>query len=110
MGALNNAATLGNDPRWREWAVAAAAYTAREVLTEDPATPDHEKRLALARLVLANPRFLEERLTWILATTPEIAMKGGNPTVVGENLVLQTVSDLWTHLAHLTAAGVAGDE
>lgn len=105
MGALNNAATLGNDKRWREWVVAAAAYTAREVLKEDPSTPDHEKRLNLARMVLASPRLLEARLTWILATTPEIAVKGDSPEEVGEGTVLSEVANIWTHLADITTPG-----
>lgn len=109
MGALNNAATLGNDRRFREWAIAASAYTAREVLMESPDTPDHEKRLALAKMVLANPAFLAERLTWILATTPDIAVAGDSPEAVGEQTVLDLTADLWTSLADLTAAGTEGD-
>ena len=99
MGVLNNAALLGNDPVWRSWVVAAAAYTARQVLGESESTPDHAARVALATRVLKNPTYVEERLSWILATDPALASAGSTATAVGESAVIAGVAAVWTQLS-----------
>ena len=104
MGALENAASLGRSNNWQDWVVAAAAYTARTVLLEPESTPDHEIRLKLAKIVISNPDFLKNRLTWILATTPSLAQRGNIPSEVGEANVIAEVAAIWTFLAQMTVA------
>lgn len=102
MGALANAALLMNDAAMRQWLIAAGAYQARVVYTEDPATPDHAVRLLLAKDVLMNPSFISDRLLTLICTDPVVANMGSTASAVGENTCLAKVAELWTLLAQWT--------
>jgi hypothetical protein len=101
MGQLANAAALMQDPEWREWLVASAAYQARVVVTEDPATPDHAVRYRLAQDAIVSPSMLADRLVSVVSTDPDIAALGGTPALVGETLPIQKTAAVWTALAKL---------
>lgn len=98
---LPNAVALMREADFRDWLVAAGAYTARTVLNEDEGTPYHRARLLLAYDVLGNPAMIAERLVTIVATDPEVAGKGNGVAAVGQPLILAKVAAAWTALARM---------
>lgn len=101
MGQLANAAALMQDPEWREWLIAAAAYQARVVVTEDPSTTDHAVRYRLAQDAIVSPSMLADRLVSVISTDPDVVSLGGTPAQVGETLPIQKTANVWTALAKL---------
>ena len=99
MGALANAASLIKDTTFQDWCMAGAAYEARQVLLEDPATPNHQARKDLATSVITDPMSFRVRFTVYLATDPAIAVKGATAAAVTEPTVLATIKDIWTGVA-----------
>jgi hypothetical protein len=99
MGAVANAAILIEDPEFQGWCMAAAAYQARQVILEDPATPGHAERLSLATSVVNAPETYQRRFTVYVATDPQVATKGSTAAAVGEQTVLDKVEAIWTTVA-----------
>ena len=101
MGALDNASKLIQDANFRAWMLAAGAYQARQVITEDPATADHAVRYLLAVEVIVEPQMVVDRLVTLVGTDPDIATQGSDTSTLSESTVLNKVSVIWTDLAKL---------
>lgn len=101
MGALANAAVLIKDATFLDQCMAAAAYQARQVVLEDPATPDHQARLDLALTVIASPETFRTRFTIYLATDPTVSVKGATAALVGEQTILDKTAAIWTTVAKI---------
>lgn len=98
---LPNAAALLTDALFRAWATAVCVYTARVVVEEDPATADHDKRMALAQIVLGSPGYGVDIMLSLLATTPAICGLGATPVASWQNVMISTAAAYWTPLAKL---------
>lgn len=98
---LPNAVELMRDSTFRDWIIAAIGYTARQVIQESPSTPQYDARRRLAEPAVLDPAVFADRFVNVIATDPAVAAKGTTVQLVGQALVLQKVSDLWTPLATL---------
>lgn len=99
-----NAVDLIQDPTFRDWIRVITGYVARESFTESVATPEHNKRLALATDVVVNlNRYLDQFIN-IVATDPAVCSIG-NSTKIGvangitQGLLINKVQEYWTPLA-----------
>ena len=98
---LQNAVTLMGSEDFKSWITAASVYQARLVIMESSTTPDHEARLALAINVISTPNLIVGKLSSIVAADPQVASLGDTPQLIGQTVILQKVSDIWTTLAKL---------
>lgn len=105
MGALANAAALARNNTFRDQALAATVYNARLVIQEvnigEPVPPSSYTRFNFARQVLLGPAGYIDSVAWTLACDPAIATvaTAGNPALVSESLLLNTVENTWDYLA-----------
>jgi hypothetical protein len=96
---LPNAVSLMRSTEFRDWIMAASVYQARLVFLEPSSTADHDVRMKMARDVISSPNILVERLTAIIAADPDVCSIGDTPQAVGQPVILQKVSDVWTPVA-----------
>lgn len=96
-----NAVALRKNAEWHEWLAAVAAYTARLVINEDETTDDHEIRYTLAKRVAFNPESIVELLVTTISTDPEVCSIGDTPQLIGQELVLLKVDEVWTQISRL---------
>lgn len=99
---LANATVLMKDGDFRLWCLAASAYQARVVLTEDPSTPDHDVRMRLAKDVINNPEVIVDKVVNIIATDPQVAGQGSTVAAIGQPLMLNKIAEIWTPLAEVS--------
>lgn len=101
MGALANAAALRKDATFNDWIETACAYVARLVLLEADTVSDHQTRARLAREVAVRPTMIAPIVLTAVATDPDVATKGATAALVGEQLVIDKVTAVWTTVAKL---------
>lgn len=101
MGALANAAVLIKDTTFLDQCMAGAAYQARQVVLEDPATPDHQVRLDLALTVITSPESFRTRFAIYLATDPTVSGKGNTAALVTEATIIEKTAAIWTTVAKI---------
>jgi hypothetical protein len=90
---------LMNDPTWRQYLTAAAAYTARLVYSEADTVPEHAKRYAMALEVLIRPDAITDRLVTLVSTDTDICTQSGVPANLTEQSILDNVMSYWTPIA-----------
>jgi hypothetical protein len=102
VGAVANAAALAVDQQFRNMALAGLVYTARTVLTEDPLTNNHTRRIWLATRVINAPTSYADMIAWTMAADPTIA-QATDVTGVDETVLLNRIAATWDYLAGLRA-------
>lgn len=95
MGALANAASLAREQVFRDRALAALVYQARNVI----ANPPSNEAKALAVSLIRNPESYENTAAWSLATDPTIASLGSTAANVPEATLLDRALVAWPYLA-----------
>lgn len=98
---LPNAVALMRDSEFRDWVVAAIGYQARVVMQEATSIADYAVRRKLASAAILDPAQFGDRFINVIATDPEVAVKGKTVQLVGQALLLQKVAGVWPHLAKL---------
>lgn len=102
-----NAVVLLDSDVFYKWCKAASAYEARLVVTEDPTSPDHTARVALAQAVVNNPDRFAGTFVSVISADPAICGVGSDITVIGQGPLLTSISQSWTPLAKLLFPPVA---
>lgn len=70
--------------------------TAQDVYTEDPETPNHAERLALANQVISGSGLPPRAFSILHILNPGLQVEGGSPT---DNDLLFTVSQQWNYFS-----------
>jgi hypothetical protein len=87
---LHEAYQLGADPTWRGRCQTAGLQAAANVMSEDPSTDGHARRIEYANTVMLNPSLQSQAIAFGVAAQPGIT--GPEAT---DSDILFTVSALW---------------
>lgn len=96
MGAVANAAALATDPEFRDRALAALVYQARNVIADEGATA---RAQSFARQVVRAPMSYAETVAWVMAADPQVASLGATAASVPEDTLLGRVLSAWDYLS-----------
>lgn len=96
MGLLSNAATLAQDPVFRDRVTAAAVGQARATVMA-PQAGIHA--VNLARAIVQNPTNYVQAFAWAVATDPAIAALGVDQSAITDDAILASMKVTWAAMA-----------
>jgi hypothetical protein len=71
---------LRADPSMQQRTQVACISTAQDITYEDPATPDHTKRIAWSKYAFQWPQTVSEQAIWYVVIDPTVQSKGNTCT------------------------------
>ena len=101
MTTVDNAVALMSDPVLFDKVKAVSVFTARGVVIEAAATPNHAVRLGLAKVVIYDPNQHANRFQNIIACDDSVASAYTTGSAIPDNVLIQKMSDLWTPVAQM---------
>jgi hypothetical protein len=87
---LEEAYRLGADPTWRGRCQTAGLQAAANVMSEDPSTEGHARRIEFANKVMLNPSLQSQAMAFGVAAQPGIT----GPEATDQD-ILFTTNSLW---------------
>jgi hypothetical protein len=92
-------AKLLNDQSLQSRTTMAILHISTDVMNEDPATPQHDQRLALANAAMRDPNTYMRSMYNYLIVQPLIVDEGADSTQIPDQAILDTVSAMWNTFA-----------
>lgn len=99
---LNQQFTYTSDPNYKNRIGLAFLKLANDITNEDPTTPDHVKRLALADQVISGSGVPPRCYQLLPILNPALQVTVNDPTAdPTDNDIIFTVSEFWNYFADL---------
>jgi hypothetical protein len=93
--ALLTQSKLLTDSGFQHRVAMAILHTASMVLSEDPATPDHANRVALAKNTMRDPGAYSRAMYNYVIVQPDIYPNAADPSLISDDDVQNTVNSMW---------------
>lgn len=86
----------------------AILHSANGVIAEDPSTPNHANRVALAKTAMSDSAAFSRSFYPYVIIQPGIAENGADSSLIDDAVIMSAVAGLWDTVANLLGPQMAG--
>lgn len=101
--ALITESKLLTDTALQNRVTMAIIHSGNSIIAEDPSTPNHDNRVALAKSAMQDPVGFTRSFYPYVIIQPGIVENGADSSLVDDMVILSAVAGLWDTVASLSA-------
>jgi hypothetical protein len=101
--ALITESKLLSDVALQNRVTMAIIHSGYSVIAEDPATPNHANRVALAKSAMQDPTGFTRSFYPFVVVQPGIVENGADSSLIDDSVIMSAVASLWDTIATLNS-------